>query len=217
MEDPIDDPIAPVLNEPQLWQSNVPLPDVDVPTTRKTTGANRLPAAIEKDKRREGQKLVRQERARATQLIPVRVSADGKRGGIHAESQCWTPDEDAALVTLLPLNTERPCWAEVTRRLAEATGRRTEASRTQKSVRNRWLRMRTGRRAAVAPTQFGLKKAQNRCRVCGMLRAGHVCPGPQAKKAIPVNDLLIAVHDAHVAKAAKPQPAMTQDSDSDDD
>lgn len=211
----------PIFNEPKLWEDDVAVPEVEVRTTRKTNGANRLPSAIAKDKQRISQKLVRQERTRVAQLIPVRASANGKRGGVHAESQAWTPDEDAALLTLLPLNTERPCWVEITRRLAEVTGRSVEGgnARTQKSVRNRWLRMRTGRRAIVAPTQFGLKEAKNFCRVCGQKRAGHVCPGPSAKeKPVPVNDLLIAIHDeANVAKASPSAAAAVEDSDSDDD
>jgi len=211
--DEVDDP---VLFEPKVWENDVAVPEVEVRTTRKTNGANRLPSAIAKDKQRVSQKLVRQERTRVAQLIPVRGSSNGKRGGAHAESQAWTPDEDAALLTLLPLNTERPCWIEITRRLAEATGRSIEggSSRTQKSVRNRWLRMRTGRRAIVAPTQFGLKGAKNYCRVCGQKRAGHVCSGPSAKeKPVPVNELLIAIHDE-----AKALPVTaTEDSESEDE
>tara|TARA_B110000093_G_C12936615_1_gene396016 strand:- start:1501 stop:1857 length:357 start_codon:yes stop_codon:yes gene_type:complete len=109
----------------------------------------------------------------------------------------WTSDEDAELLSILPFNVERPSWSEVTRKLTNLTGN----ARTLKSVRCRWNRLRVGRRAALA-SEEDPRRAKNRCRVCGLLKRGHVCQGPSAAPKT-ANQMLIGVHKDLAALAAE--------------
>ena len=188
----------------EAWKSNRPLPDVNVRTHHPKTGAARSDDAIANDRQRLGQRAIREERARMARGLPHQEKGIGVLGGAHEHYEGWTREEDEELVRLLPLNMIRPSWAEVTCALTQATGK----PRSQASVRNHWLRMRKGRMRSLLPDGHA-QRSQNRCRICGMLKRGHVCPGP-ATKPKTVDQMLIGVHKAIAAKGL---PSEASDSD----
>lgn len=198
MEEPLDadidsdeerERLADPVNLPrQHWKSDEPMPEVDVALVHKKTGQPRSASAIEHERRRRGFRAQREQRTEAARALPVHIATDGRPGGAHDQAMAWTPDEDAELLSILPLNIQRPSWSEVTRKFTNATGNQ----RTLKSVRNRWNRLRGGRRAALA-SETDPERAKNRCRVCGLFKRGHVCKGPNAAPKT-VNQMLIGVH-----------------------
>jgi len=189
----------------EAWQSDRPLPDIDVRTHNPKTGAVRSDEAIATDRQRLGQRAVRDERARLAKQLPHQKKGHGVLGGAHEHYEGWTANEDEELIRILPLNKIRPSWAEVTYALSQATGK----ARSAKSVRCRWNRIRTGRLRSRLPDDDPMR-SKKRCRVCGMLKRGHLCPGPPGKPKL-VDQMLIEVHQAMAAKG------LSTDSSEDDD
>jgi|TARA_B110000114_G_scaffold185758_2_gene234620 hypothetical protein len=194
----------PVFLPKEPWKSDEPVPEVDVRLQHKKTGKNRAEHVVERDRQRKSMKLQRRHRIEAARALPVHAAQDGRPGGAHKSAMTWTSDEDAELLSILPFNVERPSWSEVTRKLTNLTGN----PRTLKSVRCRWNRLRVGRRAALAGDNDP-RRAKNRCRVCGLLKRGHVCAGPSAAPKT-VNQMLIGVHKDLAALAAEHE---SEDSD----
>ena len=189
----------------EAWQSDRPLPEVNVRTHNPKTGAARSEEAIANDRQRMGQRAVRDERARMARALPHQEKGFGVLGGAHEHYEGWTREEDEELVRILPLNMIRPSWTEVTCALAQATGK----PRSLSSVRNHWNRMRNGRMRSLLP-DGDRKRSKNRCRVCGMLKRGHLCLGPSAKPKT-VDQMLIGVHKEMAAKG------LSADASDDDD
>ena len=179
----------------QYWKTDEPIPEVDVALTHKKTGAPRAERAIALERQRKALRLQREQRTAAARALPVHTAPHGRPGGAYPLAAPWTPDEDAELLSILPLNIERPSWSEVTRKFTNATGNQ----RTLKSVRNRWNRLRDGRRAALAPNTDP-QRAKNKCRICGLKKRGHVCKGVSAAPKT-VNQMLVGVHRDMVVMA----------------
>lgn len=190
----------------QHWKSDEPMPEVDVAVIGKRSGAPRAPTAIARDRKHKSMQVQRRQRAEAARALPVHLATDGRPGGAHTQALAWTADEDADLLSILPFNIGRPSWSEVTRKLTNATGN----PRTLKSVRCRWNRLRKGRLAALASENDPLR-AKNRCRICGLLKRGHVCRGPSAAPKT-VNQMLIGVH-RDLAALAEAEADKHEDSD----
>mgnify|MGYP006090231713 FL=1 len=207
MEEPLDNEVDsdeerdrladPVFLPRESWKSDEPMPEVDVRLLHKKTGKARAENVVANDRQRKSMKLQRLHRAEAARALPVNAAQDGRPGGAHKSAMNWTSDEDAELLSILPFNVERPSWSEVTRKLTNLTGN----ARTLKSVRCRWNRLRVGRRAALA-SEEDPRRAKNRCRVCGLLKRGHVCQGPSAAPKT-ANQMLIGVHKDLAALAAE--------------
>jgi hypothetical protein len=178
----------------EAWQSDRPLPQVEVQTHNPKTGAARSEEAINNDLQRMGQRAVREERSRMAKALPHQEQGVGVLGGAHEHYEGWTREEDEELIRILPLNKIRPSWTEVTCALAQATGK----PRSLSSVRNHWSRMRKGRIRSLLP-DGDFKRSKNRCRICGMLKRGHLCPGPNARPKT-VDQMLIGVHKELAAK-----------------
>ncbi len=192
----------------QYWKTDEPIPEVDVALTHKKTGAPRMEHAIAIERQRKAMRLQREQRTAAARALPVHTAPNGRPGGAYPLAAPWTPDEDTELLSILPLNIERPSWSEVTRKFTNATGNQ----RTLKSVRNRWTRLREGRRAALA-AENDPRRAKNHCRVCGLFKRGHVCKGPAAAPKT-VNQMLVGVHKDMAVLA---QAVAERDPDSDAD
>jgi hypothetical protein len=190
-----------VMGPREAWQSDRVLPDVNVRTHNPKTGAARSEEAIANDRQRLGQRAIREERTRMAKGLPRDAKGDGVLGGAHEHYEGWTREEDEELLRILPLNMIRPSWAEVTCALTRATGK----PRSQSSVRNHWLRMRKGRIRSLLP-DGNVQRSKNRCRICGMLKRGHVCPGPNNKPKM-VDQMLISVHKEMAAKGLSADPS----------
>ena len=194
-----------VMGPREAWQSDRPLPEVNVRTHNPKTGAARSEESIANDRMRLGQRAIREERARMAKELPRGAKGYGVLGGAHEHYEGWTREEDEELIRILPLNMIRPSWSEVTCALTRATGK----PRSQSSVRNHWLRMRKGRIRSLLP-DGNAQRSKNRCRICGLLKRGHVCPGPDAKPKM-VDQMLISVHKEMAAKG------LSADASDDDD
>lgn len=155
----------------EFWVADVELPHIEVEDYDER-GKRRTEETKEHLQSKEVKKFLKEETLRQRARIPVRF--EGRHGGKHELQVQWTPEEDAALMQVLPLGTLRPCWTTVTLELAEHCPK--TASRTLKSVRSRWNRLTEGRRARTTPSPFGAAR-KNRCSACGQLRRGHICPG----------------------------------------
>lgn len=81
----------------------------------------------------------------------------------------FTGNEDRALIQIAT-EMERLKWADVVKKLKELGF----PERTEKSVRNRYLRWRVHEQLKqVEPDRRHI----NRCRTCGLFMRGHVCGG----------------------------------------
>jgi hypothetical protein len=102
-----------------------------------------------------------------------RVARRG-RGGAHPGLRRFTGPEDTALRQAVDRVASDPIylfrWDQVVEQLAEGGFPR----RTEKSVRNRYLRL------TRKPTIHDAEK-KNRCRFCGEYTRGHSCPGMNPK------------------------------------
>lgn len=191
----------------ERWKSDAPLPEVEVVTSNRKTGQARSPEAIENERHRLAMAAQREERSRIAKALPQSATkGPGVKGGAHDQYAAWSAEEDEALLRILPLNKERPSWAEVTQALTATT----KVSRTSRSVRCHWNRMRTNLLNSTLP-EGHKQKPRYRCRICGMTKRGHVCSGisAQSKKG---EEMLAEVHKALVAKGL-----VAASSDEDDD
>jgi hypothetical protein len=83
----------------------------------------------------------------------------------------FTGNEDRALIQIAS-EMERIKWSKVVEKLEE----RGFPARTEKSVRNRYLRLRVQEQLRrVEPD----RRKINRCKTCGLFMRGHVCGGLQ--------------------------------------
>lgn len=83
----------------------------------------------------------------------------------------FTGNEDRALIQIAT-EMERMKWSKVVEKLEE----RGFPARTEKSVRNRYLRLRVHEQLRrVEPD----RRKINRCKTCGLFMRGHVCGGLQ--------------------------------------
>lgn len=145
--------------EDEFWAATVELPNFQVEDHDKN--GKRLTAAQKhKFHKAEINRFLREETKRSRATIPTRIASD------EVQVQ-WTSQEDAALVQVLPLNKLRPCWTTVTAELAELCP--TTSTRTVKSVRCRWNRLRSGKK--------NVNGKKNLCSKCGQFKKGHLCPG----------------------------------------
>ena len=189
----------------ERWESDQPLPEVKVSTTHRKTGQPRSDEAIANDRRRLALRAQREERWRIGAALPRQEQGIGVLGGAHEVYTNWTADEDEALLRILPLNKMRPSWAEVTLALTQET----HIQRTAKSVRCRWNRMRKGRISSMLP-EGDRKRPRYRCRLCGNLKAGHLCPGTSSKPTT-VNEMLIGVHNQLVANGLQAEDSSDEE------
>ena len=178
----------------EQWRSEMPIPAVHVANVHAKTGLARSAADIEGERQTKTLRAMRDERVRIGKALPQPAQPEGVVGGAHDLYENWSPDEDEALLRILPLNKFRPCWAEIALALTMVT----KKERSKKSVRCRWARLRTGRLRSLLP-EGDPKRSTKRCRVCGLLKRGHVCPGPSTKPRT-VDQMLIGVHQAIAAK-----------------
>ena len=178
----------------EQWRSEMAIPAVHVANVHKKTGLARSAADIEGERQARTLRAMREERAKIGKALPQPAQPEGVVGGAHEKYESWTANEDEELLRILPLNKIRPCWAEVTLALTTATGN----ARSKKSVRCRWARLRTGRLRSMLP-EGDPKRSTKRCRVCGLLKRGHICPGPSTKPRT-VDQMLIGIHQAIAAK-----------------
>ncbi len=184
-----------VVRAPRVqWQSEMAIPAVQVAKVHRKTGLARSDVDMEGERQTKTLRAMRDERARIGKSLPQPAQPQGVVGGAHEHYESWTPKEDEELLHLVPLDKIRPSWAEVTLKLTLATGN----ARSKKSVRCRWVRIRAGRIRSLLP-EGDPNRSKKRCRVCGVLKRGHVCPGPSTKPRT-VNEMLISVHKEIAAR-----------------
>jgi len=101
----------------------------------------------------------------------------GGHGGKHGRLQGverWSPSEDALIRQLCPSDrTTQYNWHTIT---IEFNGATSGKPRSTNSIRNRMLRLRKNAQQVNAG-----RTGKNKCRVCGKLKKGHVCPGPKTE------------------------------------
>lgn len=90
------------------------------------------------------------------------------KGGHHEHATQWTPLETGALADIMTgVNEEAKVrWKDIAVLLREQGF----GERSSCSVRNHW------RRRRVAREKIEAGRGRNKCTVCGLYKAGHVCP-----------------------------------------
>ena len=127
--------------EDEFWAAEVDVPHIEAADFDER-GKWMTEAKKRAFREREVRRFLKEEAAQRCAAIPFRTGA--RHGGKHDVQAQWSPEEDTALLQVLPLHVLRPCWATVTQDLAELCPK--TASRTLKSVRCRWNRLRDGRK-----------------------------------------------------------------------
>lgn len=95
----------------------------------------------------------------------------GGHGGKHGRVERWSPGEDALVRRLCPVEKAYQYnWHTITTEFNAASP---GEPRSTNSIRNRMLRLRKNEQQVKAG-----RTGKNKCRVCGRLKKGHVCPGP---------------------------------------